>query len=145
MAAGVYKTFKEGEKYEFHLQEAQWKIWQQMQYAQSIGAINVQHRIRLEEDLSNKMKMQLRYRPQAELPLNKKEMKEGAFYATAFNELFFGFDMPVFIRNRFFGGFGYVFSKKATLQLGMIRQVDFNDGSADRRKNFIYTNIGVSF
>ncbi len=117
------------------------RIFQQVNFTHRIGRFYFGHRGRLEqrfievhanvngEVVSEGYTLYLnriRYRIQLQVPLNKKELVPGAFYASFYNEFFMDFGSNVVYtdpdQNRFFAGAGYKVDKNVSFQLGFFEQ-----------------------
>lgn len=140
LGSGLYNTFNEGSDYEDYKKKKEFRIWQQFILKQSVSIIDLEHRFRIEQQFSKNYSNRIRYRLNASIPINNKEIIPKTVYAVIYDEVFFTEKAPNFARNRFHLGAGYVFDKKFTVQSGFLRQVDFlEDGN--RKKNFLFTSL----
>jgi hypothetical protein len=100
------------------------RIYQQFLTRQRFGRVYIAHRYRIEERLRNEdMDVRFRYFLSVNVPLNKPEMVPGAFYASAYDEIFLNADAPVFDRNRLYGALGYVIRPTLRGEFGFMRQM----------------------
>lgn len=108
------------------------RLWEQLALTQSVSRLRLEHRYRLEQrwfrfrDDSSAFRQRLRYRLNASLPLNAPTTTAGTVFLTAYDELFFNLQGPVFERNRLYGGAGYQVSPHITVQAGWVKQANFN-------------------
>ena len=107
------------------------RIFQQFITKQQFGRINIQHRYRVEERfVKDDFKLRLRYFLSLNIPINKKEMKKNAIYASAYNEIFLNTEQNQFDRNRLYGGIGYCFNKSIKVEAGIMSQMMANNSRA---------------
>lgn len=100
------------------------RIFQQFIIRQSFQRVGLQHRYRLEQRfLETGFRSRFRYFMGLNIPLNKTRMEAGAFYLSAYNEIFLHLDKPVFDRVRVYGAGGWVLRKDLRLELGLMTQV----------------------
>ncbi|NDC76374.1 MAG: DUF2490 domain-containing protein [Chitinophagia bacterium] len=100
------------------------RIFQQFITRQSFQRVALQHRYRLEQRfLETGFRSRFRYFLGLNLPLNKSRMDAGAFYLSAYNEIFLHLDKPVFDRVRVYGAGGFVMRRELRLELGVMTQV----------------------
>lgn len=144
LGTGYYNTFNEGEKYDNYKKKEEFRIWQQLILKQQLSIINFEHRFRLEQQFADKYSNRIRYRLNASIPINNKELVPKTFFGSVNDEVFFTDKTPHFSRNRFYVGTGYLFNNYFTLQVGLLRQVDFSVNS-ERRKNYLFTSFSYSF
>ena len=144
LGSGYYNTFNEGEKYDNYKKKEEFRIWQQLILKQQLSIIDFEHRFRLEQQFADKYSNRIRYRLNASIPINNKELVPKTFYVSVNDEVFFTDKIPHFSRNRVYVGTGYVFNKNFTLQAGLLRQVDFSVGS-ERKKNYLFSSLSYSF
>ncbi len=116
------------------------RIWQQFQVRKQVKHLEMVSRIRLEQRFVYQPTLQagiwdagqavystrFRYMQRVSLPLSASVIKENVFYATAFDEIFYGFGRQIgkyhFDQNRVFAGLGYVFPKFGRMELGYFHQ-----------------------
>lgn len=92
----------------------------------------LRHRFRFEQRWVDGQDFRTRYRYAlfADIPLNRKDLKRGAWYLAFYNELFIngqrdigdGRSVEYFDRNRFYGAVGYSISDRLRLQGGYMYQ-----------------------
>lgn len=100
------------------------RIYQQFQTRQLFGRVQFMHRYRFEERFRNKdLAVRFRYLLLVNVPLNKREMLPGTFYAAVSNEIFLNTVSPIFDRNRFNIALGYSIRTTMRAELGFMRQV----------------------
>ena len=85
-----------------------------------------------------------RYRLFLSIPVNHPKIQDKTFFPIVFDEVFFINKDPYFLRNRIFGGAGYMISKVVTVQAGFLRQSDFFANIGSVGKNFITTSLQLS-
>ncbi|TCJ17599.1 DUF2490 domain-containing protein [Flaviaesturariibacter flavus] len=101
------------------------RIFQQFITRQRTGRFYLQHRYRIEERFigDQDARVRFRYFLSLNLPINKPEMTKGAFYLSAYNEIFVNARAPLFDRDRIYGALGYQFSQDIRLEIGMMNQI----------------------
>ena len=144
LGTGYYNTFNEGEKFDNYKKKEEFRIWQQLILKQKLSIIFFEHRFRLEQQFADSYSNKFRYRLNASIPVNNKEIVPKTFYGSVNDELFFTDKIPHFSKNRIFVGTGYVFNKQFSLQAGLLRQVEFSVGS-ERKKNYMFTSFTYGF
>lgn len=142
LGTGFYSTFEEGIDFDNYEKQNEFRIWEQFVFKQKISILNLEHRIRVEQQFKENYDNRFRYRFGTSIPINHSEIKAKTFYATINDEIFFNEDFSYFSRNRFYAGLGYEFSEKFSFQIGVLRQVDFSDAYT-RRKNYLFTSWSV--
>ena len=109
------------------------RIYQEALLPQKIGnRFYLSHRFRYEQRWVEGQDLRTRYRYNLflNIPINKKDLSEGALYLALYNELFIngqreignGNRVEFFDRNRFYSALGYVISNNLRLQLGYMEQ-----------------------
>ncbi len=141
---GIYNTFNGGADYDNVKTNFDYRIWEQAQLKHAINVVSVEHRLRIEQVVNKNFRPNFRYRLQARAGLNKKEISKGTVFAAVYDEVFFKTIDPVFSRNRFQAGVGYVFSPAFSAQLGYIRQVDYSK-DLSFGKNYFYYSASFKF
>ncbi|MEO6818687.1 MAG: DUF2490 domain-containing protein [Ginsengibacter sp.] len=141
---GYYDIFNEGEKFDNYKKKTEFRIWEQFSIKQHFYSIELQHRFRLEQQFVDSYTNRFRYRLNATIPINNKEIKPKTVYFSLYDEVFFSEKVPNFSKNRFYVGPGYVFNQQFTLQAGLLKQVEFSVGS-QRRKNYLFTSFTYTF
>lgn len=100
------------------------RLFQQFITRQRFGRTYIQHRYRIEERfLPEDFRLRFRYFLSVNLPLNLKALDKGAWYLSAYNEIFLYADGPVFDRDRLYGALGYVIRKDLRLEAGWMSQI----------------------
>lgn len=142
LGTGDYKTYSFPGNYKTPMQVKEWRIWEQLVISNNINRVKLEHRYRIEQrwlngDFSNRF----RYRLNPIIPLNHQSIVPHTLYLTAFDEVFFTNTAPFFLRNRFFAGTGFQFSKVVAAQIGWIRQYDYRKADDGSGKNFLQTSL----
>jgi hypothetical protein len=100
------------------------RLFQQFITRQRFGRTYIQHRYRIEERfLPEDFRLRLRYFLSLNVPLNMASLDRGAWYLSAYNEVFLHADGPVFDRDRIYGALGYVLKKDLRLEVGYMSQI----------------------
>ena len=100
------------------------RLFQQFVTRQRFGRTYIQHRYRIEERfLPGDFRVRFRYFLSVNIPLNQKSLDKGAWYLSAYNELFLHGDGPVFDRDRVYGALGHVIRKDLRLEAGWMSQI----------------------
>ena len=108
------------------------RLWEQLTLTQYASRLKLEHRYRVEQrwfgfrDDSSSFRQRLRYRLNAFLPLNNKSITAGTVFLSAYDEIFLNPKGPVFERNRVYAGLGYQASPHVVVQLGWVKQANFN-------------------
>ncbi len=124
---GTYHTYTNTGNFKKPVTSNEFRSWLQLFLAQRFGRLNIDHRYRIEQRwLTAGYKNRYRYRLNVLVPLNHKILENKTVYVTAYDEIFFTNKIPYFERNRLFGGMGYKFNNRLTLQPGYIKQFDYN-------------------
>ncbi len=117
------------------------RIFQQFITRQSIGIVKVQHRYRFEQRfIEDNFRLRFRYFLALNIPLNNKEMSDGTYYLSSYNEIFINDDGNRFDRNRLYGGLGYKLNKYVRFELGYMNQFLAN-GSRDQINIIAFVNL----
>lgn len=115
------------------------RIYQQFMTKQSIGRISLTHRYRFEQRFIGEIfKLRLRYFLSAQIPLNNASLIPKTFYLSAYNELFAQVKSPIFDRDRFYGGLGYVINPSLRLEIGFLQQ--YYENSNRPQFQFLFFN-----
>jgi hypothetical protein len=100
------------------------RLFQQFITRQRFGRTYIQHRYRIEERfLPDDFRLRFRYFLSFNLPLNLNALDKGAWYLSAYNEIFLYADGTVFDRDRLYGALGYVIRKDLRLEAGWMSQI----------------------
>ena len=100
------------------------RLYQQFLTRQNFGRFYLQHRYRLEERfLPDNFSLRFRYFLAVNIPLNKPTLAQGAWYFSAYNEIFLQRKTPVYDRDRLYVGMGYVINKNFRAELAIMNQM----------------------
>lgn len=139
IGVGKYGTYRNSRFYQNEL-----RLWLQYIYSHGLLHGKIDHRLRAEKRFykypqtdATANTERYRYRMSVTYPLNSKKITTNTLFANAFEEVFFGPELPTFKRNRLFGGLGYVFSPNVSTNLGYMWQREFNAQST-RNLHFLY-------
>ena len=139
---GNYETYTYPGNFKHPISANEFRMWEQLVLNNNINRVKIEHRYRIEQRWINGVYFnRFRYRFNPVVPLNHKTIVPKTIFITAFDEVFFTDKAPYFIRNRIFGGAGYMFTKLFTLQIGFIRQFDYRAIDNGIGKNFIQTSL----
>jgi hypothetical protein len=130
------------------------RTYQQVVFKHKLSRASISHRMRLEQRFTQVHKdnngevtydgydlhtNRLRYRLNANIPLNKPKIEPGALYAVVYDEIFLSFgDMVTYKdpdQNRVFAGLGYAFSKHMSFQGGPFYQMLIKSGGTKQENN----------
>lgn len=143
---GRYGTYKDSKFYQEEL-----RIWLQYLFSQKLGKIKIDHRGRAEKRFyyypqkgSTDNTSRFRYRMALTLPINKEKVESNTLFVNAFDEVFFGPNLPNFKRNRVFGGLGYQLNDYVGANLGYLWQREFAT-SGNRNLHFLYFGLNFTF
>lgn len=126
LGAGSYQTFQEGGNFVTPKNNDEFRIWPQATLFQSIGALKVEQRYRVEfRNTSNGFRNRFRYRLGLSLPFGEETSGYKPFLIGASNEIFFTDNEPYFERNRMLYALNYKPSKNITIQIGYLHQFDY--------------------
>ncbi|MBX2961209.1 MAG: DUF2490 domain-containing protein [Cyclobacteriaceae bacterium] len=99
------------------------RTFQQFITRQVFGRASLLHRYRFEQRFfSDDFRLRLRYFLAINIALNNKQMQDKTVYLSFYNEVFVNTEDPIFDRNRFYGGFGYRFSKHLRNEIAIMNQ-----------------------
>ena len=130
------------------------RLWQQVMYKHKIGRVKIDHRLRFEERFiqvhseqndvlidegyTNKQ-FRIRYRFMARVPLNHTTIEPKTYFLSFYDEAFMSRGKKVTFhepdQNRVFAGLGYEFSKKVTVQGGLLYQMLIKSNGAKQENN----------
>ncbi len=131
---GHYATYTLGGNFVQPLASVETRTWLQLIMEQKWDRIYFEHRYRVEQrHLNTGYKNRFRYRLNAVIPINHKEVSPKTIYAYIGDEIFFTDKAPFYERNRFYTGLGYKTSKAMTIQSGYMRQFDYKLTSTTSR------------
>jgi hypothetical protein len=118
------------------------RLWEQFTLTNNVDIFKIEHRYRIEQRWVNgAFSNRFRYRINPLVPINKKVIEPGALFLAMFDEVFFTDKQPYFLRNRFFGGAGFQFSKYFTLQAGVLRQFDYRISDGGSAKSYLHLSF----
>jgi hypothetical protein len=146
LAMGHYSTFQpDGDFKSPHTDE--FRIFEQFGLTNDIGPVKIEHRYRIEQRFisTGEYRNRFRYRINAIIPLNNKEIKNKTLYTSVFNEVFITNEGPYFEQNRIFLGLGYQFNSSFGILAGYINRFDQSVAHIPQWKNFWQTNLIISF
>lgn len=143
LAMGHYNTFQPDGNFKKPYVNDEFRIWQQFVLTNNIGRIKLEHRYRIEQRFTSNAgyRNRFRYRINAILPLNNREIKDKTWYTSVFNEMFVTNEVPFFEQNRVFVGGGYQFNKNFTILAGWINRFDQSLTNIPTWKNYFQTNL----
>ncbi len=146
-AAGHYATFQPDGNFKKPFANDEYRIWQQLTLTNNIGRVKIEHRYRLEQRFTSYAgyRNRFRYRINALIPLNNREIKSKTWYTSAFNEFFVTNESPYFEQNRIFLGLGYQFNDKFTILAGFVNRFDHSLTFVPSWKYYFQTNLIFSF
>jgi len=138
---GKYVTYSQGGNFSKPKTNDEFRTWLQMDMLFSEKRLKMEHRYRVEQRwTSSGFRHRFRYRLSFTLPVNNKSIKSKTFYMNTSDEIFFTNRTPYFIRNRFYFGCGYQFTKLFALQTGWMQQFDIL-ASEETNKGFMHLSI----
>ncbi|HET6224899.1 MAG TPA: DUF2490 domain-containing protein [Bacteroidia bacterium] len=137
------------------------RIWEQINFKTSVGAVEVINRLRLEQRSINSPVLQEdgAYTPgdaiytnrarallRFSIPFKGKTIEDRSLYASAFNEVYINFGKNVgyniFDQNRAYVGIGYKLPKVGRLELGYLNQLIFRgDGIKVERSHTLQISL----
>ena len=138
LGAGSYQTYKEGGDFVLPKNNAEFRLWPQLIFSQSIGKLKIEQRYRAEfRFTSNGYRNRFRYRLGVSYPFGKEKNEFTPFQINVSNELFFTNKEPYFERNRLLFAFNYKPLKSTTLQIGYLYQFDYKINDETGREFFV--------
>ncbi|BAV04600.1 Protein of unknown function [Filimonas lacunae] len=142
VGTGDYKTYSTPGNFKTPMQVKEWRLWEQLVISNNIHRVKLEHRYRIEQRwINGEFFNRFRYRINPIVPINHASIVPKTLYISAFDEVFFTNTAPFFVRNRFFAGAGFQFSKVVAAQAGWIRQFDYRKADDGSGKNFIQTSL----
>ncbi|MEN9969628.1 MAG: hypothetical protein RIR94_1833 [Bacteroidota bacterium] len=124
------------------------RLWQQVNLKAQYGAIQIQHRYRLEQRFIDTIyRQRIRYRAQCIIPLQKTYIAQGkGLFMNVNDEVFLGFGKGIgkniLDQNRFIAAVGYKFSPRMNMQIGYLNQfVIKSNGVQMERNHTLWTNV----
>lgn len=126
LAGGKYDTYGEGDNFVRPKNNAEFRIWPQIVFLQSIGRFEIEHRYRVEGRFTNNgYRNRYRFRLGAYYPFGNEKKGFKPFQVGVSNEVFFTNREPYYERNRLLTAFTYNLSKNSSVQLGYLYQFDY--------------------
>lgn len=142
VGTGDYKTYSFPGSFKTPMQVKEWRVWEQLVISNNINRVKLEHRYRIEQRwLNGEFANRFRYRINPIIPINHSSVIPKTLYLSAFDEVFFTNNAPFFMRNRFFAGAGFQFSKVVAAQAGWIRQFDYRKADDGSGKNFLQFSL----
>ncbi|MEP7108947.1 MAG: DUF2490 domain-containing protein [Ferruginibacter sp.] len=142
---GSYNTYSEGGNFKMPYKQKEMRTWVQLVMKQHLERITFDHRYRAEQRFTNNgFRNRFRYRLNAVVPINNKEVIPKTFYAAVWNEVFFTDTAPYFERNRFFIGGGYEVNETLAFQTGYVHQFDYKINDETGR-DFFQISVLLNF
>ena len=124
------------------------RLWQQVNLKAQYGAIQIQHRYRLEQRWIDTMfRKRIRYRAQCIIPLQKTYLAQGkGLFLNVNDEVFLGFGKGIgkniLDQNRFIVAIGYKFNSNLNIQLGYLNQFVIKaNGVQMERNHTLWTSV----
>lgn len=124
------------------------RLWQQVNLKAQYGAIQIQHRYRLEQRFIDTIyRQRIRYRAQCIIPLQKTYIAQGkGLFMNVNDEVFLGFGKGIgkniLDQNRLIAAVGYKFSPRMNMQIGYLNQfVIKSNGVQMERNHTLWTNV----
>jgi len=124
------------------------RLWQQVNLKAQYGAIQIQHRYRLEQRFIDTIyRQRIRYRAQCIIPLQKTYLEQGkGLFMNVNDEVFLGFGKGIgkniLDQNRFIAAVGYKFSPNLNVQMGYLNQFVIKaNGVQMERNHTLWTSI----
>ncbi len=145
-AMGHYATFQPDGNFKKPYANDEFRIWEQFTLTNNIGRVKLEHRYRIEQRFTSfaGYRNRFRYRINAIVPINNKEIKSKTWYASFFNEVFVTNEGPYFEQNRIFLGAGYQFNNRVTVLAGLLNRFDQSLTYIPTWKNYFQTNLIIS-
>ena len=124
------------------------RLWQQVNLKAQYGAVQIQHRYRLEQRwVDTLFRQRIRYRAQCIIPLQQTYLEQGkGLFMNVNDEVFLGFGMGIgkniLDQNRFIAAVGYKFDSNFNIQLGYLNQfVVKTNGVQMERNHTLWTTV----
>lgn len=124
------------------------RLWEQVNLAQQLNKLQIQHRYRYEQRwIDTVFRQRIRYRAQVIIPLQATYPTEGnGLFLNVNNELFLGFgngiEKNILDQNRFISAMGYQFSPDFNIQFGYLNQMIFKaNGIQIERNHTLWTAV----
>ena len=124
------------------------RLWEQVNLAQQLNKLQIQHRYRYEQRwIDTVFRQRIRYRAQVIIPLKATYLTKGkGIFLNVNNELFLGFgngiEKNILDQNRFISAIGYQFSPDFNIQFGYLNQMIFKaNGIQIERNHTLWTAV----
>lgn len=161
LGAGTYHQYKDYENFITPQVQKEYRFWAEMFQKSNGGRIVFEHRYRAElrsisrlnkttqefytnyDGLNDDDRFRFRYRLQAVIPINHKELKANTLFYNISDEVHFTHKAPFFNQNRLFTGLGYKFAH-SSIQAGIMHQF-LNTTAAQRRKDYLQITYAMTF
>lgn len=161
LGAGTYHQYADYENFRTPQKQSEYRFWAEMFQKSNGGRIVLEHRYRAElrsiskldaatqdfytnhDGLHSDDRFRFRYRLQAVIPINHKEMKANTLYYNLSDEVHFTDKAPFFNQNRLFTGLGYKFAH-SSIQAGVMHQF-LNLKDTQRRKDYLQVTYAMNF
>jgi len=158
---GTYHQYADYENFRTPQRQKEYRFWAEMLQKSNGGRIQLEHRYRAEIRYISKLnsatqdfytnfdgentddRFRFRYRLQAMIPLNRKQLQANTLYVNISDEVHFTQKAPYFNQNRFFTGLGYKF-EHSSIQAGVMHQF-LNMPTAQRRKDYLQITYAMTF
>jgi hypothetical protein len=141
---GSYKTYTSPGNFKEPVVSDEFRMWEQLVLNNNINRLKIEHRYRIEQRWVNGVySNRFRYRLNPIIRLISLQSLIKTIYISVYDEVFFTNKQPYFLRNRFFAGAGYRFTKLFTGQLGFLRQFDYKGTDEGSGKNFIQASFYI--
>lgn len=126
LGGGNYQTYQEGGDFVLPKNNNEIRIWPQLSLTQSYGRINVEQRLRTEfRFTSNGYRNRFRYRLAVTYPFGKEKEDFRPFLIGFSSEIFLTDIKPYFERYRIQLALSYKPTRRTTIQIGYINQLDY--------------------
>lgn len=117
------------------------RIWEQLTFTSNLGRIFLEHRYRAEQRWLNKdYRTSFRYRLNAVIPFNHKQVQRNTLYMSVFDEISLGLKAYSFERNRMSASLGFQFYSDLAVQAGWIFE-DNNSLVSHNEKHNLLINL----
>lgn len=145
LAMGHYVTFLPDGDFKKPFINDEFRIWEQFILTNNISRVKLEHRYRFEQRFtSSGYRNRFRYRINAIVPINNKEVKNKTWYTSFYNEFFVTNEGPYFEQNRIFLGGGYQFNDHVTIQVGLLNGFSQSTAHTTTWKNYFQTTLLLS-
>lgn len=157
---GTYHQYADYENFHSPQRQKEYRFWAEMFQKSNGGRVFLEHRYRAEIRYISKLnaatqdfytnydgtndddRFRFRYRLQAVVPINHKQLTANTLYFNISDEVHFTQKLPYFNQNRFFTGLGYKF-EHSSIQAGVMHQF-LNTTTARRRKDYLQITYAIT-